>query len=307
MAKNCLLALTLALAALTAAADTKMTVRNADTGDSFEVSVPKGLKIYEVNRDWLDSVPYLVEHARCGERWAYRALGDCHRYGKGGVTRSFANALNFYELAGVDERTAIERIREVDNEDPIVVYSRLIGYVEKKDSPKIESAIDSLHMSGYHSADILLDLIHGNDSKLSRQNLVDFISDDNTDTDACILAVCGLQFYGSDARSAVDKEHALSVIMDKIPAFYSLMGTSAYAETLESEPGDSDADNGAGQIADRRRKAVEYLLKADEHAVLNKKGAQMLYHYCTTDSTSGWLNMSDDDLYRIAVLAGLDE
>ena len=43
-----------------------MTIRNADTGESFEVSVPDGLKIRidEYNSNWLDSIPYLVEHAR---------------------------------------------------------------------------------------------------------------------------------------------------------------------------------------------------------------------------------------------------
>ena len=69
-------------------ADKKMTVRNADTGEPFEVSVPDGLKTYEYNSNWLDSVPYLVVRARYGEPWAYEALGDCYRYGKGGVEQS---------------------------------------------------------------------------------------------------------------------------------------------------------------------------------------------------------------------------
>ena len=63
-------------------ADKKMTVRNVDTGESFEVSVPDGLKIYEYNSNWLDTVPYLVARARYGEPWAYEALGDCYRFGK---------------------------------------------------------------------------------------------------------------------------------------------------------------------------------------------------------------------------------
>lgn len=53
-------------------ADKKMTIRNIDTGESFEVSVPDGLKIsiQEYNSDWVDSIPYLVEHARWKEPWA---------------------------------------------------------------------------------------------------------------------------------------------------------------------------------------------------------------------------------------------
>lgn len=75
------------LSAIAALADEKITVRNIDTGESFEVSVPDGTKIsiQEYNSEWLDSIPYLTEHARRGEQWAYEALAECHRYGKGGV------------------------------------------------------------------------------------------------------------------------------------------------------------------------------------------------------------------------------
>lgn len=54
----CIVLLTL-MSALYSFADKKMTIRNIDTGESFEVSVPDGLKIsiQEYNSDWLDSIP----------------------------------------------------------------------------------------------------------------------------------------------------------------------------------------------------------------------------------------------------------
>lgn len=64
--KNRIIILTWVLmSALYCYADKKMTFRNIDTGESFEVSVPDGLKIsiQEYNSNWLDSIPYLVEHA----------------------------------------------------------------------------------------------------------------------------------------------------------------------------------------------------------------------------------------------------
>lgn len=64
-------------------ADKKLTVRNSDTGESFEVTLPDGLKNYQINSYWLDSIPYLQEHARHNESWAYKAIGDCFRNGKG--------------------------------------------------------------------------------------------------------------------------------------------------------------------------------------------------------------------------------
>lgn len=90
----------LILSAISALADKKMTIYNADTRESFDVTVPDGLRIYEYNGNWLDSIPYLTEHACWGEPWAYEALAECHRYGKGGLKKSILNALFYYDLAG---------------------------------------------------------------------------------------------------------------------------------------------------------------------------------------------------------------
>lgn len=83
--KKFIIILSLFLSVLSVFADKKMTIRNSDTGESFEISVPDGLRIYEYNSNWLDSIPYLIERARYGEPRAYEALGDCYRYGKGGA------------------------------------------------------------------------------------------------------------------------------------------------------------------------------------------------------------------------------
>ncbi|MCM1141565.1 MAG: hypothetical protein NC453_23585 [Muribaculum sp.] len=95
-------AFALLLTSLISYAEEKMTIINSDTGESFEVSVPAGMRIYEYNSNRLDSIPYLVERARYGEPWAYETLGDCYRYGKCGVERSILKALTFYDLADID-------------------------------------------------------------------------------------------------------------------------------------------------------------------------------------------------------------
>lgn len=45
---------------ITTFAQKQLTIINEDTGDSFEVTVPEGLKIYQYNENWLDSIPYLM-------------------------------------------------------------------------------------------------------------------------------------------------------------------------------------------------------------------------------------------------------
>lgn len=47
---------------LTSLADKRMTVENIDTGEFFEVTIPDGVRISAYNSNWLDSVPYIIEH-----------------------------------------------------------------------------------------------------------------------------------------------------------------------------------------------------------------------------------------------------
>lgn len=72
------------LSSFTSFSDRRMSVENIESGEAFEVTVPDGLKITHYNSNWLDSVPYLIEHARWHEPWAYNALAECYSYGKGG-------------------------------------------------------------------------------------------------------------------------------------------------------------------------------------------------------------------------------
>ena len=147
------------LSAIVAFADKKMTIRNSDSGESFEITVPDGFKMYSYNVNWLDSVPYLIEHARWGEPWAYEALAECHRHGKGGLKRSLINALFYYGLAGKNVEDCMAEIEHANHNDPIAVFSRLIKYLENKDSERIACAINTLNEIGYHSADVLFDVL----------------------------------------------------------------------------------------------------------------------------------------------------
>lgn len=129
----CILLLTL-MSAFYSYADKKMTIRNIDTGESFEISVPEGLKmsIQEYNSNWLDSIPYLVEHARWKEPWAYEALAECYRYGKGGVEKSMFNAIMCYEEAGMSASEIAEAAYESDPTDEFGLIDHLMEGLDKK-------------------------------------------------------------------------------------------------------------------------------------------------------------------------------
>lgn len=294
--------LSLALCIFTAMADRKMTIRNSDTGESFEATVPDGLRIYEYNCNWLDSIPYLMEHARYGEPWTYEALADCYRDGKGGVQRSFFTSLCFDQLAEKDMNVVINEIREKDNDDPYVIFTRMIDYIEEKDYKRIECSIDTLHESGYHDADILLQFTTGNG--ISKPKVIEYIIDRNTGADACIFAAGGFMMSEHNDTAKIEMDWALPLLLEKIPYLYSVIGKKAYENTIKSDDSDGYAEDATEKDIDDRRKAVEYLMKADEHAMLTKAGARLLHHYCTQDPTSDWVQMTEEDLYRISIIAG---
>lgn len=287
-------------------ADKKMTIRNADTGESFEVMVPDGLRIYEYNGNWLDSIPYLVEHARNGEPWAYEALAECHRYGKGSVKRSFLNTLLYYELAGKDIESSLKEIEQSNHDDPVVIFARVINYLENDEIEHALCAIDTLHNFDYHSADILSEYIR-KEGKTELEDVLMFATDPTTDPDASVFAIVGYALSNKNDSTKVDISWSRSLFMDKIPFVYSYVGTNKYRDTIKSETPDGYAENAPEKDVEDRRKAVEYFLKADEYGALTKDAARLLHHYLTCDSTSNWVNLSEEDMYRIQLLADIEE
>lgn len=297
---------TLLLSAMTVMADKKMRIRNADAGESFEITVPEGFKMYSCIGNWLDSIPYLLEHARYGEPWAYEALAECHRHGKGAVKRSLINALFFYDLAGKNVEDCMAEIAQANYEDPIAVFSRLVDYIENKDFDRVVCAIDTLNEAGYHSANVLLKCIH-NSKQVEQEDIVEFAADSETDPDAAVFACAGYALCNNSDSIKIDISWARPLIMDKIPYIYSLIGAKKYENTIKSDNPDGYAEDATTQDIDDRRKAAEYFLKADEFGALTKDSARLVHHYLTCDSTSKWVDFSDEDMYRLQILADIDE
>ena len=296
----------LLLSAMTVMADKKMRIRNADTGESFEITVPEGFKMYSYNGNWLDSIPYLLEHARYGEPWAYEALAECYRHGKGGVKRSLINALFYYDLAGKNLEDCMAEIAQANHDDPIAVFSRLVDYIENKDFDRVVCAIDTLNEADYHSADVLLKSIH-NPNQVELEDVIEFVTDKETDPDATIFACAGYALCNKSDSVKIDISWARPLIMDKLPYIYSLVGVKKYENTIKSDNPDGYAEDATTQDIDDRRKAAEYFLKADEFGALTKQAARLLHHYLTCDPTSKWVDFSDEDMYRLQILADIDE
>ncbi len=288
-------------------ADKKMTLRNSDTGESFEVMVPDGLRIYEYNSNWLDSIPYLIEHARWGEPWAYEALGDCYRDGKGGVKMSIVKALGYYDLAGMDIDSIISGIAKIDHDNPFAVMPRFINYLEDRNYDKVLCALDTLNEYDYHSADILRSYIHRKTEKVALSEILEYITSKDTDADAAFFVAGGAPICLKLDSIKTDVSSFIPVLMNKIPFLYSQFGERKYKKTIKADTPDGYAEDVTIQDIEDRKKAVEYLLKADELGVLSKEGARLIIDYCTNDSTSDWVMMSEEDWMRIEQIADIRE
>lgn len=95
--------------------------------------------------------------------------------------------------------------------------------------------------------------------------------------------------------------------MNKIPFLYSQFGERKYKKTIKADSSDGYAEDVTIQDVEDRKKAVEYLLKADELGVLSKDAARLIIDYCTNDSTSDWVMMSKEDWMRIEQIADIRE
>lgn len=114
----------------TAYAQTQLTVICEDTGESFEGTIPDGLKISQYNGNWLDSIPYLLENVRNKEPWACNALAECYRYGKG-VDKSITNAIIYYDECNVRARGLAEKAYESDPTDELGFMNYLMEELDK--------------------------------------------------------------------------------------------------------------------------------------------------------------------------------
>lgn len=123
--------LTVVIATVSAFAQKQLTIYNEDTGESFEVTVPDGLKIYQYNENWLDSIPYLMEHVRNREPWAYENLARCYRFGIG-LEKSIVNAMIYYDKAEVNERELAENAYASDPTDELGFMNYLMEGLDKK-------------------------------------------------------------------------------------------------------------------------------------------------------------------------------
>lgn len=292
-------AFALLLTSLLSYAEKKMTIINSDTGESFEVSVPDGMRIYEYNSNWLDSIPYLVEHARNGEPGAYEALGDCYRYGKGGVERSILKALTFYDLADIDiERLSMDLIA-TKPDDPIGLLYKLSDRMMNHDREGTQCLIDTLSEVGYHDAEIIR-YVSAEDATEEVYDVVAAqILLNSVGADKMFFALAALHGGNISVDKFKDNEQLLWAIPEKFPYLYNLIGEKCYEKYKENPEDRSNLE--------RYQRMIRCFECADKHGVLKRRNAETLYKLYLAEMQAGRMNIDVENMKRLATVARLPE
>lgn len=267
---------------LTVLADKKMTISCAETGESFEVMVPDGLRIYEYNGNWLDSIPYLLEHARNQEPWAYENLGRCYRYGIG-TDKSITNAMIYYDLSDISASKLAEEAYASDPSDEFGLMNHLMEELDRKRMTLEEAMafLDSLPGTLPNWTVRMKNIFSNRDTEdieryiLSTIDLQRITSDELVASIACLIILKpDAILYHSKAPSP-DFMEKLTTVAPKIPRLYAMAGDK-YWSLYEDCPDNEDALRNA---FDMYHKAYHYALldMSDAVAVLDYRDEHPLY------------------------------
>ena len=228
-----------------------------------------------------DSIMSLLYQARWGDGSAYLKLADCYRDGIG-VKKDFFGMITMAHMA--EWRGAINRIDDY-------IYGLPDGH---------EYKTLFLLMDGYKSyiqegTDSVEHMLCNNDSPEAK-TLLGIITIDKGDTisgmnmvkdaaeQGCSLAELLLTIPDWKGRLRADATK-LAIIAHRVPLANLILGDLYY------EPDENGKSN--------KQLAVEYYMKAEEHAVLGRHGAERVLDYYRN---GGNIQLTEDDIKRLELI-----
>ena len=258
-------------------AQQNLIVRNSETGESFEVEIPDGLTI--TADGWTDSVEVYREHARQGDVEAYRKLARCYEDGVG-VETNFVNMMYLYELADyMDGKRDHYYFRK----------SRLGRMLEDLDRKYQDN--DSIGVE-----EILAQINNEWPSFLWIMNVI------NIENKNELIHTLEPEAQNGDmvARLVLASMAADSVCSDA--CISELEEVAAYAPMMYNKLGRIYMGNPDSMRTDIDR-AIDYFRKADEYAMLSRKGAKGLLECYRIKLKRGEKPCDDMELSRLRRLS----
>lgn len=239
-----------------------------------------------VNAGSQDDVMNLVWEARNGDGTAYLKLADSYREGKG-VGKSFLGMIMTAEMAkkrGVISKVEDYLARVPDGDDFKRLFLLMDSY-RPSERERGDSIIREMAAMGIPDALALagIMLMDRGDSIEAAASLDEAAAKEST------LAYLALNF--PDGLKVMRSETMkLLLVADRLPFAYSILGDIYYEP---DDDGNSD-----------RQRAVEYYLKAEQHAFLGAKGARRVLDYYRE---GGDVQLTEDDIKRLELLVNIDK
>lgn len=258
-------------------AQQKLIVRNSETGESFEVEIPDGLTI--TADGWTDSVEVYRERARQGEVEAYRKLARCYEDGIG-VDANFVNMMYLYERADcMDGKRGHYYFRKSR-------LGQMLEDVERKyqDNDSIGAAEILTQINNEWPSFLwIMTVIKTED----RNELIHILEQESLKGDKMARLVLASLDADSVCSDACIRE--LEEVATYAPMMYNKLGR-IYMDNPDSMRTNID-------------RAIDYFRKADEHAMLSRKGAKGLLECYRIKMKKGEKPCDDMELSRLRRLS----
>ena len=228
-----------------------------------------------------DSIMSLLYQARWGDGSAYLKLADCYRDGIG-VKKNFFGMITMAHMA--EWRGAINRMDDY-----------IYGLPEGHEYKTLFLLLDDYKSYIQEGTDSVEHMLCNNDSPEAK-TLLGIITIDKGDTisginmvkdaaeQGCSLAELLLTIPEWKGRLRADATN-LAIIAHRVPLANLILGDLYY------EPDENGKSN--------KQLAVEYYMKAEEHAVLGRHGAERVLDYYRN---GGNIQLTEDDIKRLELI-----
>ena len=228
-----------------------------------------------------DSIMSLLYQARWGDGSAYLKLADCYRDGIG-VKKDFFGMITMAHMA--EWRGAINRMDDY-----------IYGLPEGHEYKTLFLLLDDYKSYIQEGTDSVEHMLCNNDSPEAK-TLLGIITIDKGDTisginmvkdaaeQGCSLAELLLTIPEWKGRLRADATN-LAIIAHRVPLANLILGDLYY------EPDENGKSN--------KQLAVEYYMKAEEHAVLGRHGAERVLDYYRN---GGNIQLTEDDIKRLELI-----
>lgn len=230
---------------------------------------------YSYNEDWLDSIPYLLEHARNRESWAYQNIARCYRYGIG-VEKSMVNAMLYYSKSDVNENKLATDAYEADHTDEFGIMDHLLDNLYRQ-RMTIEEAMKLIEESPNPKPGwmvrmkTILDNRGADDIESFIESTIDLEADS---ADEIMVSLMCLEIIKPETGSLFSRPSSpeflsrISLYANKIPTLYNVTGEK-YLELYTDCTNDEDA----------LKNAFKMFHKAYQHGLLEMTGAIAVLDY----------------------------